>query len=503
MTGPKAQSLTLRAVLALALMVGFYILALAVAGLLLFLVYVQIAGRYFNPYLLLICIAGAAVIIWSIIPRSEKFVPPGPRLEPRDHPGLFAELESIARSSGQKMPSEVYILPDVNAAVTQRGGFMGLGGRRIMLIGLPLFGILTVPQLRSIISHEFGHYYSGDTRLGPWVYRTRSAIIRTLWGLRGHSIIQIPFRGYGILFLRTTQSISRRQEYCADALAARLAGPRNLISALRLIHGTAPAWQVFWREECAPVLSAGLAAPLVEGFGRFIRAKPIMEKINRIVEHEISEAKTRPYDSHPSLKDRIAALQTLPEVAPETGGPPALSLIGDVDPIEAGLLRNIAERNHLPGIKPVAWEDLIDRFYLPAWANLVSRHKPALAGITPDSLPEIARNPDGLESRLVESENITLDARKEVCRRVIGAALILALMQKGWQVRTSPGEEISIFREEKTLLPFRVYPNLVSGAITGGQWLHVCRTTGISGMDLSRITEGAAPPPAGAQPHRQ
>ena len=31
-----------------------------------------------------------------------------------------------------------------------------------------------------MLAHEFGHYSGGDTRLGPWIYRTRATIVRTV-----------------------------------------------------------------------------------------------------------------------------------------------------------------------------------------------------------------------------------------------------------------------------------------------------------------------------------
>ena len=27
-----------------------------------------------------------------------------------------------------------------------------------------------------MLAHEFGHFYGGDTKLGPWIYKTRAAI---------------------------------------------------------------------------------------------------------------------------------------------------------------------------------------------------------------------------------------------------------------------------------------------------------------------------------------
>jgi Zn-dependent protease with chaperone function len=85
--------------------------------------------------------------------------------------------------------------------------------------------VLTIAEMRAVLAHEFGHYYGGDTRLAPWIYKTREAILRTVGHLsRRGSILQFPFVFYARLFMRVTQAISRAQEYAADALAARTVG---------------------------------------------------------------------------------------------------------------------------------------------------------------------------------------------------------------------------------------------------------------------------------------
>src|SRR5437867_9295895 len=97
----------------------------------------------------------------------------------------------------------------MNAWVEQRGGIMGFGSRRVMGLGLPLFQIVSIPEFEAILAHEFGHYHAGDTRLGPWVYKTRSGIGRTIGNLarvgQGQSglfglaakTLQKPFIWYG------------------------------------------------------------------------------------------------------------------------------------------------------------------------------------------------------------------------------------------------------------------------------------------------------------------
>ena len=48
----------------------------------------------------------------------------------------------------------------------------------LLAIGLPLLQTLTIEEFRALLAHEFAHFYSGDTRLGPWVFRGRETMVR-------------------------------------------------------------------------------------------------------------------------------------------------------------------------------------------------------------------------------------------------------------------------------------------------------------------------------------
>jgi Zn-dependent protease with chaperone function len=182
-----------------------------------------------NFQLLLLLIVGLLVtitLLWSAVPRRQKFKVPGPRLEASSRPRLFAEVQCLATTLGEPMPHEICIIADLNAAVAERGGVMGFGSLRVMLLGLPLLQVLTVSQSSAVVAHEFGHYYGGDTRLGPWVYKTRATMARTLLGLSQpnmalgalsrfavirltHFAVIKVLVAYWNLFLRITQLISR------------------------------------------------------------------------------------------------------------------------------------------------------------------------------------------------------------------------------------------------------------------------------------------------------
>ena len=125
-----SRSLRTRAVMALFLMVGFYGFSLAIAGGLLWIPYAEytyldrVDGR-----LALFCVIGAGTILWALVPRIDKFEAPGPRLTPATAPYLFTIIEEVAKATSQPRPEEVYLLGEVNAFVTHRGGFMGFGSQ--------------------------------------------------------------------------------------------------------------------------------------------------------------------------------------------------------------------------------------------------------------------------------------------------------------------------------------------------------------------------------------
>src|SRR6185436_6838572 len=202
-----SASILVRAILAIVLMVGFYLLALGIAFGLAYIPYAEVVYSHrLHIKFAIICVLGALAILWSVMPRIDTFVAPGPELKRDQHPELFKELESVAQSTRQEMPAEVYLEHDVNAWVTQRGGVMGFGSRRVMGLGLPLMRFLTRSQFRAVLAHEFGHYHSGDTKVGPCIYKTRGAIGRTLQSLGEGSWLQFPFLWYGKMFLRITHA---------------------------------------------------------------------------------------------------------------------------------------------------------------------------------------------------------------------------------------------------------------------------------------------------------
>lgn len=90
---PVGTSLKARAVLALALMAGFYLLALAFVAGLAALVVMKVPPDdiYLPVHIRIAAVAGIVAIISGIVPRGRSFVEPGPRVSPEQQTLLFDE----------------------------------------------------------------------------------------------------------------------------------------------------------------------------------------------------------------------------------------------------------------------------------------------------------------------------------------------------------------------------------------------------------------------------
>jgi Zn-dependent protease with chaperone function len=482
------KSLAARAVMAVLLTIGFYTLALGIVAALLGAVYAELV--YADRIVLkptIFAIVAAGMILWSILPRIDRFAAPGPRLDEADQPELFAVLRDVSAATGEEMPSEVYLLgAEVNAWVAQRGGLMGIGSRRVMAVGLPLLESVTVPQFRAIVAHEFGHFHGSDTKLGPWIYKTRQAIVRTvnLVG-RNSSFLHKPFVWYGNFFLRVTQGISRAQELAADALAAQVAGARTAMGALVGVERAGAAFVSYWSTEVVPVLSSGFRPAIAAGLTRFVGADEVASSLREHVDQAVRGNTADEYDSHPPLGERLAALEPLAGDAPEETGPIASTLLRDLDQLEAEFLRSIfADPSKVATLQDVDWQDTGTRVYVPLWTERIAPHIEILHGISLSKLPSIAKSMTFFSKQL-KLDDVELGKQTEVAQAIVGCALAVCLAGDGWQCDAAPGRTISMTKDGRTIAPFALVARLKSDELSEEEWVSECEAAGISERTLA------------------
>jgi Zn-dependent protease with chaperone function len=481
-----------RALLAFGLTLAFHAAVVAVAaGLLAVASHVWLGEHRVRPLLWLAGAVGAALALWLVLPRPGRSpAPPGAVLAPAQQPRLFAVIDRVARATGGAVPVEVY-LAHTGAFVARAGSWMGVGGRSVLGLGLPLLQALEVNQLEAVLAHEMGHHL-GEGRVARTLLALREAVGRKLDAIGEGPLVlralRAPFAGYARLFLRLTRPLAHEHEHAADALAVRTVGARPLREALRGMLLAEMGFHFYWSDAVLPVLEAGFRPPLLAGFRHFLGA-PARQIIERMVDQALAGQQGQPYDSHPTVRARLQALQGLPDRPPGAvvDTRRAFDLLDAVPALETTLLALIAPRPDIAAaLVPLDWEDVGEALFPRVWAAVVERARPHLAGLTPGGLPAdpafyaaFARQVLG---GVADGEAPPALAVRGASQ--IAAAVMLVLRRQGWTVRARPGEALLLEHDGLTWEPLPRLLEVARGAPVIAAWRAECERAGVAGVDL-------------------
>lgn len=336
---------SLRAALSVAMLAGFYVVALAlVVGLgaltvLSFEAGPSALGGKLGIFTLVV--AGALVVaVWKVA-RTRPEPEPGLVVGPQDAPELWATVRELAGEAQTRVPDEIRLVGDVNAAVSEDARLLGLvGGHRRLYLGVPLLLALDVAQLRSVLAHELGHYSHSHTRLGAVTYRGRAVILATVAQLSGN-VVGWLLKGYARLYLLVSAAVSRQQELEADLLSVRVAGREVAQSTLRELPVTDAAWDFYtgaylsagWESGYAPT-----APGFFDGFARLLAARG--DELARLRD-DAPPADGSRWDSHPPIAARIAAMEAQPDTARVRDTRPATALLPDFPHVAAATAEEV------------------------------------------------------------------------------------------------------------------------------------------------------------------
>jgi len=492
--------MALFAILAILMVIGSYLFIALLAAACVYLPYLLLTQSDSMQAILLFLfgILIAAAMLWSLIPRRDKFTAPGLLLERSSYPQLFAEIDGIAAALNEPVPPEVYLVGDVNAFVADRGGILGIGSRRIMGLGLPLLATMTVSQFRAVLAHEFAHYYGGDTSLGPWVYKTKSSIVRVFENIGSvgklariailgvmYLIVAHLLKWYFIGFLSVINLVSRRQEFRADELACMVAGRKNLIDGLQTIHRTSAAWPSYWEHEVAPILGEGNLVAVGDGLTRFMSVPQISEAIDKTLEKRLREEKTQPYDTHPPLRDRIDAAMAFPADAASQDSRPAAILLGDLPSAEMKFVEHTFTDLKAGSLQYVPWNQVALRVTIPSWQKFVDEYADALKNVTAESIPDHMPGLREIGSRIRDPKGMLLSPEQRTGRAasLFAAALSLAMIRNGWELNVQPGV-FKMTKAGRELNPFQAVDQMRTNKLSREAWIAQCQELGVSKLAL-------------------
>ena len=467
-----------RAGIALTLMIGFYLLALGIGGGLLALAWFGFTLKSAGGAKLMMG-AGLAglVVLASLRPRREPFEPPGPAITNATEPALFEVLDDVARATKQELPHEVFVAGDVNAAVLNRGGVLGLGGDRVMILGLPLLHALTVDQFKAVLAHEFGHYGGGDTRIGRVVYHTRASLGRTLAAVEGQWL-EMFFERYGKMVMRISMAVSRHQEFEADLFAARATSRGDMIDSLRTIDRVARHFSLYLGVHVLPVFEAGYRPRIGRGFTAYCAL--LASVPHRPLGDSRVDPAERLYDSHPPTSARVAALEALPPDAPRVADRRLVAdLLRDADRFERELYQFTPGSGH--NLNAIEWADVTERVMVPRWRATVASERKVLQGVRLEALPsspaEVAK------AGKIDLRSKMMDEPEVVGRTLhsIAAGVMLRFIDAGWRPAPNGDRVGDLVRDGETIQPMRRVYDIAFGETSPAEWTAFCQRTGMTG----------------------
>jgi Zn-dependent protease with chaperone function len=465
----------LRALLAVALLVGYYVLAFGIVGGLAVLdIAAALSSRAYvaTPILAVVTVPVIMTVLrgLTIGRRARRYVewPPGVVVDEIEQPELWARVRHVAAAVGTRPPDVIRLVSVVNAAVAERSRMLGLvSGRRTLVVGVPLLVGLSEREFESVLAHELGHYAHGDTRLSGITYRGRVAVLRTLAripsseGLDGY--VAKIFGAYAKLYFRVSEAVCRRQELAADAAAVRVAGREATAAALRKLHPLDAAWDFYQERYVRIGVSIGcLPREVVGGFGLLLADSRRQDRLREIAERA-QPTEQSPYDSHPPMSRRLALVEAAPP-GPVSAEPdePAVLLIADADTVlEAVFTKAMNDRGR--SLKRLEWDDFVhtsvhastaaDARKLLAASGRVTGSAPDLpslfAALAAGRSAEIGERLRGPEPKDLSGEEARRSAMRIRTRAALASLTWVALVDAGharWEVSWS--SQASLARAE-------------------------------------------------------
>ena len=211
-------------------------------------------------------------------------------------------------------------------------------------------------------------------------------------------------------------------------------------------------------------------------------AKALSENLNRAV----AASTTNSYDTHPSLQERMLALQKWSQDISEESSEAALSLLENAQAVEERLMRSIVKLNPGQELKPIHWDEAGSKVWLPLWEAQVKPYVAQLSGFTVQKLPGLCRNPALFSPRVNHLGNeLSPETRRHVGILTLGSALTLALHVIDWKLRVSPGTPVSLEHSGATVKPFVSVRDLSIGLITEESWRFLVTSCGIGDLPLA------------------
>jgi Zn-dependent protease with chaperone function len=223
-----------------------------------------------------------------------------------EQPELWNLASSVAQNLGAPPPDNILLGLEPNYFATEshiRIDRLQANGYSLY-ISIPATRMMTEPELRAIIGHEFGHFRGADTAFTKHFFPPYNSAVKTLaamanapgsWSLLP-AIYMLHF--FLVSFGKAQSALSRDREFLADNAGAEASSSIDLASALVKL------------ELFTPRISALVQERVYTDRATTAIGEQIHFTWPTIIPESLLEAQTpHPFDSHPALGSRLKNLK--------------------------------------------------------------------------------------------------------------------------------------------------------------------------------------------------
>ena len=193
---------------------------------------------------------------------------------------------------------------------------------------------------------------------------------------------------------------------------------------------------MYWASEVSPLAIGGHIPPIAAGFAQFLAAPTVAPQIAQYLEKELVGGESDPYDSHPPLRQRLAAVSENGVSLPAGKDQSAICLLPELEQLELSWLEFVSPE-HKTDFRPVAWSESATLATIPSWRSAMADNPSLFEGLRIEAVPYALRDCDLREiSRKFHDPKGTLltpEQRIEHVAQLLPIAVGLTLLDDGWQ----------------------------------------------------------------------
>lgn len=297
-----------------------------------------------------------------------------------EEPLLFEYIEKIVQEVETDFPKKIYLSSDVNACVFYDSSFWSMifPIRKNLQIGLGLVNTITEQEFKAILAHEFGHFSQRSMKVGSYVYNVNQIIFNMLYDNDSYDKMihrWANISGYFAMFVIIAKKIvqgiqwilkkmyalvnisymalSREMEFHADEIAANVAGSAPLQESLLRLNLANVSYNSVLNFYDGKIEDNIKSKNLYEeqtfvmnmlAEENKLSIKNNLPVVTLLESNKYNKTKLNIKDqwaSHPSVEERILALEKLNISKDENKSSPAILLFSNKEKIQARLTDKI------------------------------------------------------------------------------------------------------------------------------------------------------------------